>query len=95
MFMITLTFGENRARAGEFMAAHKAWIEKGFADGVFLLVGSIQPNRGGGILAHGESEEEIVRRLSEDPFVSEGVVVAEVIRIDPARTDPRLDFLAA
>jgi uncharacterized protein YciI len=95
MYIITLTFAENRTKAGEFMEGHKAWIEEGFADGVFVLVGNLQPNRGGGIVAHAASEDEIADRVAKDPFVAEGVVEAQIIRIDPARTDPRLGFLAA
>ena len=33
--------------------------------------------------------------VAEDPFVAEGVVVAEIHEIAPARTDDRLAFLAA
>ena len=93
MFMVLLRFAENRAKAPDFMAAHKAWIAKGFDDGVFLLVGSLTPNRGGAVLAHGVSAEELRRRVDADPFVVENVVSAEILAISPARTEARLAFL--
>ncbi len=93
MFTIFLTFSNNKGRAGEFMAAHNDWIKRGFDDGVFLLVGSLQPNRGGALLAHNTSLADLERRVEQDPFVAEGVVNAEISEISPARTDDRLNFL--
>jgi uncharacterized protein YciI len=93
MFAIFLKFAENRSKAPEFMDAHKAWIKQGFDDGVFLMVGSLQPNMGGAVLAHGVSRDEIEARVNEDPFVAEDIVTAEILEISPARADQRLDFL--
>ncbi|CAM3358137.1 YciI family protein [Thalassospira profundimaris] len=95
MFAIFLKFAENRPKAPEFVDAHKAWIKQGFDDGVFLMVGSLQPNMGGAVLAHGVSRDEIETRVNEDPFVVEGIVSAEILEISPARADQRLDFLMA
>ncbi|OLP55230.1 hypothetical protein BJF92_21840 [Rhizobium rhizosphaerae] len=94
MFVITLRFAD-KTKAPQFMEGHNAWIKRGFDDGVFLLVGSLQPNAGGAILAHNASPEEIERRVQEDPFVAEGVVRAEILVISPGRTDEWLDFLKA
>ncbi len=62
---------------------------------MFLLAGRLQPGLGGGILAHDTTREDIEKRVSEDPFVAERVVVAEIFEIAPARTDERLQFLSA
>jgi uncharacterized protein YciI len=95
MYVVLLKFAENKARAGELMDDHKAWIRDGFEDGIFLAVGSVQPNAGGGILAHNTTREALEARIKADPFVAERVVVADVLEITPAITDPRLDFLKA
>lgn len=95
MFVVTLKFSDNKARAGELMDAHKAWIRQGFDQGLFLMVGSLQPNMGGGIIAHNTTREDLETFVSEDPFVAEGVVSAEILEITPARLDERLEFLAA
>lgn len=94
MFTITLRFAD-RPKAPQFMEGHNAWIKRGFDDGVFLLVGSLQPNAGGVILAHDASLAEIEARVQDDPFVAEGVVSAEILAIAPGRTDERLAFLKA
>ena len=93
MFVVFLKFSDNKARAADFMDGHKHWIQRGFDDGVFLLAGGLQPNLGGAILAQGASRAEIERRVSEDPFVEESVVSAEIHEIAPSRADDRLSFL--
>lgn len=93
MFVICLRFGANKARAGEFMAGHNEWIDRGFADGVFLVVGGLQPQLGGAILAHNTSRSDLEQRVAADPFMAQGVVEPEILEISPARADERLQFL--
>ncbi|MBJ3777331.1 YciI family protein [Acuticoccus mangrovi] len=93
MFIITLLFAD-KTKAPPLMEGHKAWIERGFDDGVFLLVGSLLPGIGGAILAHEASRAALERRVDEDPFVAQGVVVADILEVAPGRTDARLAFLA-
>ncbi|MEO4047823.1 hypothetical protein AAFN46_12125 [Pseudomonas sp. CAU 1711] len=93
MFIVMLRFAANKALAGQFMEGHKSWIRQGFADGVFLLTGSLLPGVGGGILAHNSSLEALHARVEADPFVAEGVVDAEIIELSPALADERLQFL--
>ncbi|MGV6873048.1 YciI family protein [Pseudochelatococcus sp. B33] len=95
MFVTFLRFAGNRAAAPQFMAAHNDWIAQGFADGVFLCVGSLEPAAGGAILAHGESRAAHEARIAADPFVAEGVVTVDIHEIDPKRTHAALDFLKA
>ena len=95
MFIVTLKFSANKSNAGQFMDGHKEWIKRGFDDGIFLLAGSLQPNLGGGLLAHNTSLSDLQNRVNEDPFVVEDVVTAEILEITPAKTDERLEFLVA
>jgi uncharacterized protein YciI len=93
MFVVLLKFSDNKGKANQFMEGHKEWIKRGFDDGVFLLVGSLQPNLGGGIVAHNTSLPDLQRRVNNDPFVVENVVNAEILEITPSKADPRLKFL--
>lgn len=95
MFIVLLKFSGNKSQASQFMAGHNEWIKRGFNDGVFLLVGSLQPNLGGGIVAHNISLPDLQRRVNSDPFVAENVVSAEILEITPSKTDERLKFLLA
>jgi len=93
MFVIFLKFSENKSKAGEFMDGHNQWVKQGFEDGKFLLVGSLQPNLGGSVIAHNSSLADLQKRVNLDPFVSENIVTAEILEIEPKKTDERLNFL--
>jgi uncharacterized protein YciI len=93
MFIVLLKFSGNKSQAGQFMEGHKKWIKRGFDDGVFVLVGSLQPNLGGAILAHNTSLPDLQARVNDDPFVAQNVVSAEIIEITPSKADERLKFL--
>ncbi|MBI3882588.1 MAG: hypothetical protein HY301_21315 [Verrucomicrobia bacterium] len=93
MFIVLLKFSANKSQAPQFMDGHKAWLKRGFDDGVFLLAGSLEPGQGGGILAHHTSLADLQRRVNDDPFVAKDVVKAEIIELDPGKADARLQFL--
>lgn len=93
MFIVLLKFSGNKGQAGQFMKGHNEWITRGFDDGVFLLAGSLQPNSGGGIVAHNTTLSDLQNRVNEDPFVAENVVSADILEITPGKADERLQFL--
>jgi uncharacterized protein YciI len=93
MFIVFLKFSDNKSQASQFMEGHNEWIKRGFNDGVFLVVGSLQPNLGGGIVAHNTTLSDLQSRVNNDPFVAENVVSAEILEITPSKTDERLQFL--
>ena len=93
MFVVLLKFADNKDESSQFMEGHKDWIKRGFDDGVFLMVGSLQPGLGGAIMAHDTSLADLQTRVNDDPFVAQNVVTAEILEIEPARTDERLAIL--
>ncbi len=93
MYVILLKFSDNKAEAGAHMDGHNQWLKAGFDDGIFLIAGSLKPGLGGAILAHNATAEAIETRVSEDPFVAQNVVSAEILEIAPAKADARLEFL--
>jgi len=95
MFIVVLRFGANKAKAPEFMDAHNAWIARGFDDGVFLLVGGLQPQQGGVFLAQATDRPALEAFIRQDPFVKHGIVEMDVLEVDPGRVDARLEFLKA
>jgi uncharacterized protein YciI len=98
LYVVFLRFSNHKARAGELMASHNAWIARGIADAVFLAVGTLapglgEPALGGAVIAHGIDRAALDARLAEDPFVLHDVVEPEVFELSPKKTDPRLAFL--
>ncbi|MCF6326377.1 MAG: hypothetical protein L3J21_03680 [Devosiaceae bacterium] len=57
------------------------------------MSGSLQPKLGGAIVAHNCSLEGLQKRVNTDPFVKENIVTAQILQIDAAKADPRLEFL--
>ncbi len=94
MYIITLKFSENKNLASEYMASHRDWIEEGFKEYNFLLVGSIKPSLGGVIIAHNTAKDTLETFVQKDPFVIQNVVTAEILEVSPARTADSLAFLA-
>ena len=93
MFIVLLRFSQNKAQAAAFMDGHNEWLRQGFADGVFLLAGSLQPGLGGALIAHGITRDALEARVNQGPFVAENIVSAEILDIDPKKADERLSFL--
>lgn len=97
MFIVLLTFSDNKTSAPRLMDDHKNWIKEGLSSGIFLLVGSLKPTEtiegGGGILAIASDKSVIQDYVNQDPFVVEDVVKAEIIEISPNQVDDRLRFL--
>ncbi|WP_417465330.1 YciI family protein [Kordiimonas sp.] len=93
MYIILLTFSDNKASAAKHMDGHKSWIKKGIEDGIFLIVGSLQPNRGGAIIAHNIEADALAHRIKEDPFVVDNVVKAEIMEVTPSAAHERVKFL--
>ncbi len=93
MFIILLQFSDKKDQAGQFMQAHNEWIKQNFDDGIFLLVGSLQPNMGGGIVAHNTTLSDLQHRVNADPFVVQNIVSAQILELSPAKADERLQFL--
>lgn len=93
MFVVLLTLAEKRAEAPRWMAAHKAWLQQGFDDGVFLASGDLAPQAGGAVVARGLARAAIEARVAADPFVQHGVVRAEIMQIRTTRTAAGLQAL--
>lgn len=93
MFIVLLRFSQNKKNAPAFMDAHKAWINQGIEEGVFRLVGSLQPNQGGCLLVTESSRDALERRIAADPFVAENIVTAEILEVEPNYVDSALSAL--
>jgi len=93
MFVILLKFTERKDSAAQLLAAHNEWIQRGFDEKVFVLVGGLRSRTGGAILAVNTSMEALQARVNADPFVAEGIVIPDIEEIVPNRVDERLGLL--
>lgn len=93
MYITFLKFSDNKASAPDFMSGHNEWLAKGFDDGVFVTMGTLNPAAGGVIFAKGEDRAAYDARIASDPFVVEGVVIPETHEVEARRTIAGLEWL--
>ena len=93
MFIVHLIYLAPLEEIDRHVEPHRAWVEAGVADGVFVAAGPLTPRTGGVILAHGLSREALDARLAEDPFAKAGLIRVEILDHTIRVADPRLAFL--
>jgi len=93
MFLVVLTYIEPLAVVDRHLPAHRAFLERGYEAGVFLLSGRREPREGGVILANAPSEEALRALLATDPFQVHGVAAYTLIRFTPSMAAAPLQSL--
>jgi len=93
VFILSVDYLVPLDQIDQALDAHRAWVDKGFQDGLFLLSGPKNPRTGGAILAHGNDRAALEARIAEDPFVVRGLVRYTLHEMAPRTADPRLAFL--
>jgi uncharacterized protein YciI len=86
MFLIILTYKRPVAEVDVFVAEHRAFLDKHYASGHFLLSGRKLPRDGGVILAKGDSREEIEAIVRLDAFHREQLADYQVIEFQASMT---------
>ncbi|MCM8729565.1 YciI family protein [Hephaestia sp. GCM10023244] len=76
------------------LKAHVAWLEAGFAEGVFLIAGRRDPRVGGVIIARGAADE-VAAIAQTDPFVTSGVATVELVPFNASFAAPEIAGLLA
>ena len=95
MFVAISTYLKPLEEVNRFSAAHGAWIMKHYTSGRILGSGRRVPPIGGIILARGESKEEFMALLAEDPFQQNGLARYEVFEFNPGPFPRRSEELEA
>lgn len=93
MFIVTLRYSAELDKIDKTLPDHAAWLDKNYADGVFVLSGRQVPRTGGVILAVNTTREDLDRRLSEDPFRQRGLADYSVVECAPSRVANGLERL--
>ncbi|MFC6590817.1 YciI family protein [Deinococcus lacus] len=65
--------------------AHREWLDIHYRSGLFIVSGPREPRTGGLILAQGESPEQLLEVMQDDPFYKAGVAEYEVIAFRPVK----------
>ncbi|HMQ94302.1 MAG TPA: YciI family protein, partial [Amaricoccus sp.] len=77
----------SRRRRGH-IPHHAAYLEQGYADGVFFASGRKHPRTGGVILATCGSRATMEKRAMSDPFVRQGLASVSITEFHPSALAP-------
>ncbi|WP_460008194.1 YciI family protein [Methanogenium cariaci] len=81
-----LTYKKTNDIVDAHISGHREFLGKYYQNGQFLMSGRKVPRTGGVIMALGESKQEILNILKEDPFYQHEVADYEVIEFLPSMT---------
>jgi uncharacterized protein YciI len=84
MFIISLTYTAALDALEPHRPAHRAWLDRGIAEGWMLLAGPREPREGGIILARG-TRADLQEKAATDPFFTHGLSTFELIEFNAVR----------
>jgi uncharacterized protein YciI len=86
MFIVSLTYTAPLAQVDAQLAAHRDFLEKQYARGVFLMSGRKVPRDGGIIIARADSRAAVEDLVRQDPFHQAGVARYDITEVVPTMT---------
>ncbi|HYD67194.1 YciI family protein [Azospirillum sp.] len=95
LFIIDLTYVAPLDAVDAHLDEHVRFLERGYAEGLFLVSGPKVPRSGGVIIARAESRETLMAALAQDPFHRHGLAEYAVTEMVPRKWTPDLDALFA
>jgi uncharacterized protein YciI len=78
MFLLLSRYLKPTEEVDRFIAEHRAFLDRYYESGLFIVSGPFQPRTGGIILTADASREAIDAALAEDPFVRENIAEYEI-----------------
>lgn len=91
MYIVSLTYNQPIDAVDAHLAGHIDWLDRYFAQGLFLAAGRKVPRNGGVIMVQNVDRDELARILAEDPF--QAVADYEVTELAVTRTQEALAAL--
>jgi uncharacterized protein YciI len=86
MFIVSLTYTAPLAQVDAQLAAHRDFLAKQYARGVFLMSGRKVPRDGGIIIARADSRAAVEDLVRQDPFHQAGVARYDITEFVPTMT---------
>jgi uncharacterized protein YciI len=93
MFVVSVQYRVALHEIDAMLEEHKAWLEKNYADRVFVLSGPQVPRSGGVIVAVNTTRADLEQRLKDDPFSRLHYANYAVTECAPSRVAGGLELL--
>ena len=79
--LILITYVVPLDEVDRLMTSHVEWLDRGYAEGLFLMSGRREPRTGGVIVCRGH-KAEVEALAASDPFTTGGAATLEVIEFN-------------
>ncbi|GAA0531778.1 YciI family protein [Chitinophaga japonensis] len=83
MFLILLQYIRPLTAIEHYLEAHRAFLDKYYKSGQFILSGRRKPRSGGLIICKASSRKEVEQIITEDPFDKYQLAMYEIIEFEP------------
>lgn len=93
MFIIELTYKVELSKIDEHLSAHIEYLKNQYENHVFIASGRKIPRTGGIILSRLEDKDELLNRLSEDPFKINDLAEYRITEFIPSMTSVEFENL--
>jgi uncharacterized protein YciI len=90
MFLLLSRYLKSLDEVERWLPEHRAFLDRYYAEGLFIVSGPLEPRTGGVIVTADMSRERVLAILDEDPFLREGVSVYEIVEFRPTKRSPHL-----
>lgn len=85
MFIILVTYRRPLAEVETYLAAHRAFLDRRFADGELVCTGPQHPRTGGVILSRAVDRAAVEAFIAQDPFFVHGIADYAVTEFTPTK----------
>ncbi len=93
MFIISITYKADLSIVEQHLPAHRAYLDKYYSNGIFVLSGVKAPRTGGIILARASRRIIVDAIVKEDPFYKAGVADYSIVEFLPSKARVGLESL--
>jgi uncharacterized protein YciI len=79
MYLLLSRYLKSTEEVDRFIPEHRAFLERYYDSGLFIVSGPLQPRTGGVILTVDAPRETIEAALAQDPFVRENISEYQIL----------------
>lgn len=89
MFLLLSRYLKPAEEVDRFIPEHRAFLDRYYDSGLFIVSGPKEPRTGGVILTADAPREAVEAALAEDPFVREGISEYEIVEFSATKRAER------
>lgn len=91
MFIITLTYKAPIEEVDKYLIEHRAFLDTGYQQNIFIASGPKQPRTGGIILSQLKNRIELEAFIKNDPFFINHIADVEITEFSPVKFHPAFE----